>query len=92
MGHVVVISTAWVDPNLRLDRGDIYADDDPIVLAHPSFFTDDPIGAGLAKSSSVNSSRLPGSETATAAPGERRDVAPADAVRRGRPIKDNPQA
>ena len=76
MGNPVYATTdTYVDPSVRLQRGQIWDDEDPIVQQHPGHFTDDPYAHGLVRHSGTPPTRTDTAgavETATAAPGEKR--------------------
>jgi hypothetical protein len=77
VGFVLVKSTGWVDGQTQVRRGDCWADDDPIVTAHPDMFTTDPEGENMLRSSQdVITRSVPAGpvEQATAAPGEVRQT------------------
>jgi hypothetical protein len=72
MSNVVyAVSTIWVSRTTQIVRGEPWASDDPIVVGHPEHFVADPDAAGVLRRS-VPKSVARDTETATAAPGERR--------------------
>ncbi len=77
MGKPVFATTdTWVDQEVKLQRGQIWDDEDPIVREHPDHFTDDPHAHGLVRHSGTTpptrTDSAKAAETATAAPGEKR--------------------
>lgn len=76
---VYAITNGYVDPSIRVSRGEIWDDDDPIVRQHPQHFTDDPYTHGLLRHSGTPPTRNESAaavETATATPGEKRRTTP----------------
>lgn len=72
MSNVVyATSTLWLSRTTQIVRGEAWAADDPVVLDNPGCFTPDPEAAGVLRRS-VPPSVTDATETATAAPGERR--------------------
>jgi hypothetical protein len=84
MGFVLAKSSGFVDAQTNVRRGEAWADDDPIVLAHPGMFTSEPENEQLLRSSQDAITRPAPVEQATAAPGERRHIDPAATASRAR--------
>jgi hypothetical protein len=65
--------SSWVTPTVMVQRGEAWADDDPVVTSHPDWFTSDPTQF-LKRSGMPPAPPAPAAdvETATAEPGERR--------------------
>lgn len=40
--YVVATFSTWCTPTVHVNRGEIWAGDDPVVQSHPDWFTDDP--------------------------------------------------
>lgn len=69
MASVVYASAeGWVSPTVFIHKGEIWAADDPVVKAHPAWFTDDP---ERFTKRTVHPD-APAVEQATRAPGEKR--------------------
>lgn len=73
MGKPVVATFSTnATPTIRITRGELWDSDDQLVQAHPDWFTDDPESVGLLRRSGPPATRVV--ETATAGPGEKRDL------------------
>lgn len=76
-GYVVATGSGAVAGGWMVRRGELWAQDDPVVTQNPQMFTGDPMVAGLVRTSAPQRlSNVPPAagavETATAAPGEQR--------------------
>lgn len=80
--------STWVTPTVHLNRGEVWDSDDPVVLSHPDWFSDD-AEPFLRRSSDGSYSGSPTVEQATAAPGEKRDVGKPGRPRLPRDAKGN---
>ena len=73
MANVVrALFTMHISPTVQLHQGDLWIADDPVVKAHPDWFSDDL--SGVANRTTI----APVVETATADPGERRTTRKSD--------------
>lgn len=78
---VYAVFTAWATQTVKVNKGEVWDANDPVVRKHPSWFTNDPAqfirrsGTHVVTQANAEDMHLvSGAEQATAAPGEKRVI------------------